>query len=114
MGERNAKRYFATAERFDAEEAKRINLAHKIFEHDSFADDCEDFLQKLIANGPNAVYQSKALINFVANEPISEDLIRETAQRIADIRASSEGKEGVGAFLEKRPPQWSKIKDKLV
>lgn len=109
MGERNAKRYFATAERFDAQEAKHINLVQKIFSVDTFKPDCEDFLQKLIANGPNAVYQSKKLVNFVANQPITEDLIKDTAQRIADIRASKEGKEGVTAFLEKRPPNWAKI-----
>ena len=106
MGERNAKRYFATAERFDAEEAKHINLVHKIFAAETYAEDCEDYLQKLIANGPNAVYQSKKLVNFVANKEINEDLIRDTAQRIADIRASKEGKEGVSAFLEKRPASW--------
>ena len=111
MGERNAKRYFATAERFDANEANKVNLIHKVFSSDTFKEDCEDYLQKLIANGPNAVYQSKKLVNFVANKPIDEELIRETAQRIADIRASKEGKEGVGAFLEKRPANWTKIEE---
>jgi methylglutaconyl-CoA hydratase len=109
MGERNAKRYFATAERFEAKEAKDISLIHKIFPVDTFKTDCEDFLQKLITNGPNAVYQSKILVNYVANQPITEDLIKDTAQRIADIRASKEGKEGVTAFLEKRPANWAKI-----
>ncbi|MCW8878566.1 MAG: enoyl-CoA hydratase/isomerase family protein [Kangiellaceae bacterium] len=111
MGERNAKRYFATAEKFDVNEAKHINLVHKIYPADTFTDDCEDYLQKLIANGPNAVYQSKKLVNFVANKDINEDLIRDTAQRIADIRASKEGKEGVSAFLEKRPASWGGLDD---
>ncbi|TQV87655.1 enoyl-CoA hydratase/isomerase family protein [Aliikangiella coralliicola] len=111
IGERNAKRYFATAERFDATEAKHINLIHKIFPHDALTENVEDFLQKALANGPKAMYQAKKLVNLVHNQPINEDLIRETAQRIADIRASKEGKEGVGAFLEKRPANWSKTND---
>lgn len=109
MGERNAKRYFATAERFDAAEAKHIDLVHKIYSPETFSEDCEDYLQKLIANGPNAVYQAKKLVNFVASKEINEELIRDTAQRIADIRASEEGKEGVTAFLEKRPANWGAL-----
>lgn len=106
IGERNAKRYFATAEKFDATEAKNINLVHKIFPHAELADAAEDFLQKALANGPKAMYQAKRLVNYVNHRSIDEDLIRETAQRIADIRASKEGKEGVSAFLEKRPANW--------
>ncbi|WP_196138001.1 enoyl-CoA hydratase/isomerase family protein [Aliikangiella sp. G2MR2-5] len=106
IGERNAKRYFATAERFNAEEAKHMGLIHTIYSLEDFEQKCQSFLSGLIANGPNAVYQAKKLINFVHNQPINEDLIRETAQRIADIRASQEGREGITAFLEKRPANW--------
>ena len=106
MGERNAKRYFATAERFGAQEAKNINLIHKVIAHDELENAAEDFLQKVLANSPAAMYQAKRLVNFVNQQSIDEDLIRETAQRIADIRASKEGKEGVTAFLEKRPANW--------
>jgi methylglutaconyl-CoA hydratase len=53
------------------------------------------------------MYQSKRLVNHVYGKPITEDLVRDTAQRIADIRATSEGKEGVTAFLEKRPADWA-------
>lgn len=106
MGERNAKRYFATAEKFDALEAKHINLVHKVFSHAELNESAEDFLQKALANGPRAMYQAKRLVNYVNNRSIDENLIRETAQRIADTRASKEGKEGVSAFLEKRPANW--------
>ena len=109
IGERNAKRYFATAEKFDANEAKQINLVHKVFPHDALTENAADFLQKVLANGPMAMYQAKRLVQLVYNQPIDEDLIRETAQRIADIRASKEGKEGVSAFLEKRPANWFKV-----
>lgn len=111
MGERNAKRYFATAERFDAIEAKNINLVHKVFESESFAEESEKFLHQLTLNGPNAIFQSKKLVNFVANKSIDEELIRDTAQRIADIRASKEGKEGVTAFLEKRSATWGNLEE---
>ncbi|TQV77510.1 enoyl-CoA hydratase/isomerase family protein [Aliikangiella marina] len=106
IGERNAKRYFATAESFNASEAKHIGLVHKVIRVESFDAEVNDYLQKMLSNGPNAMYQAKRLVEFVYNKPINEELIRETAQRIADTRASKEGKEGVSAFLEKRPAQW--------
>jgi methylglutaconyl-CoA hydratase len=112
IGERNAKRYFVTAERFTAVEAKQINLVHQVVEHQHLSDFSQDFINKLLANGPIAMCQSKKLINDVCNQPISEALILETAQRIADIRASDEGKEGVSAFLDKRPSNWFAIKKK--
>lgn len=106
IGERNSKRYFATAEKFNATEAKQINLVHKIFVHNELKDGAEDFLQKILANSPQAMRQAKDLVNLVYNQPIDEELVRDTAQRIANIRASSEGREGVSAFLEKRPANW--------
>jgi methylglutaconyl-CoA hydratase len=107
IGERNAKRYFATAERFNAQDAKHINLVHSIVAHDELDEFCDDYVNRILANGPVAMYQSKQLVNRVSNQPIDEELVLETAQRIADIRASSEGREGVSAFLEKRPANWA-------
>jgi len=109
IGERNSKRYFATAERFNAQEAKNIGLVHKMIPHDELADTAKDFINKMLANGPKAMRQSKQLVNHVVNKTIDEELVLETAQRIADIRASSEGREGVSAFLEKRPADWNAI-----
>jgi methylglutaconyl-CoA hydratase len=113
MGERNAKRYFATAERFNAVDAKQMSLVHKLFSPEDLKNGAEDFLQKVLANSPGAMNKSKELVNSVANKPIDEELIRDTAQRIADIRASHEGREGVSAFLEKRPANWAKHKISL-
>ncbi len=107
IGERNAKRYFTTAEKFNATEAKAIQLVHKIVPHDKLENYTDDFINRVLANGPTAMREAKALVNYVANKPITEALVLETAQRIADIRASSEGQEGVTAFLEKRPANWS-------
>lgn len=109
IGERNSKRYFATAEKFDASEAKTINLVHKVIDHQQLADYSQDFINKILANGPQAMRQAKQLVNYVLNKSLDEELVLETAQRIADIRASSEGREGVSAFLEKRPANWSAV-----
>jgi len=107
IGERNSKRFFATAEKFDATEAKLIQLVHKIVPHNELTDQANDYINRILANGPRAMYESKRLVNHVYNKPIDESLVRDTAQRIADIRASGEGKEGVSAFLEKRPADWA-------
>ena len=107
MGESAARRYFTTAERFGAAEAHRIGLVHEV------ADDAEALDAKvdaivaaLVANGPQAVRACKRLVQDVAGRPIDEALRADTARRIADIRASPEGKEGVQSFLGKRPPAW--------
>ncbi len=107
IGERNSKRYFATAEKFDVNEALNIQLVHKVYPLDELKDSSDDYINRILANGPNAMYQAKRLVNYVNNKNIDETLILETAQRIADIRASVEGKEGVSAFLEKRPAHWA-------
>ncbi|MFT6735328.1 MAG: methylglutaconyl-CoA hydratase [Polaribacter sp.] len=107
IGERNSKRYFATAEKFDVAEALNIQLVHKVYPLNELKDLSGDYINRILANGPNAMYQAKNLVNHVNNKNIDEILILETAQRIADIRASVEGKEGVSAFLEKRPAHWA-------
>ncbi len=108
IGERNAKRYFVTAEKFGADEAKSMQLVHKIYPHDSLVADADNFLQLMLTNSPAAMGQAKNLVNLVYAQTIDAKLIAETAQRIADIRASNEGKEGVAAFLEKRSANWVK------
>jgi len=107
IGERNAKRYFVTAERFDVNEAKEMNLVHKVFTKEEFDIQANDYINRILANSPEAMYQAKRLVDLVADKEITEAIVLETAQRIADIRASSEGKEGVSAFLEKRPANWA-------
>ncbi|MDH5629212.1 MAG: enoyl-CoA hydratase/isomerase family protein [Gammaproteobacteria bacterium] len=106
IGERNSRYYFATAEVFDANKAEQMNLIHKVFADDSFTDDAKTFIGKMLTNSPKAVMATKELIKLVNRQPINEKLMEQTAKRIADIRASDEGKEGVSAFLEKRKPDW--------
>ena len=104
IGERAARRYFLTAEVFDAHTAKQLGLVHQITGNLDCA--LDNLLQTLIDNGPVAVKAAKALINDVANKEIDNEIIALTAERIAKIRVSDEGQEGLTAFFEKRPPQW--------
>ena len=108
IGVNQARRYFLTAERFNAETAKQIGLVHEIVSGDELAARGDEMANILLANGPAAMHAAKDLIYAVANKPISDAVIDDTAHRIADQRASDEGREGVGAFLEKRPANWSK------
>ena len=107
IGERAARRYFLTAERFDAAEAWRLGLVHDLASTpDDLDDKIGDIVEALLACGPAAQRESKELIRAVAHRPVMSDVIQDTAERIARVRASPEGREGVAAFLEKRRPSW--------
>ena len=108
IGERQARRYFLTAERFDAAEALRIGLLHVLAEEDQLDTALQAILGHLLKGGPKAQGAAKDLIASVANRPIDRRLVEDTAERIARIRVTAEGREGIAAFLEKRPPGWSK------
>ncbi|MEE4376396.1 MAG: enoyl-CoA hydratase/isomerase family protein [Candidatus Competibacteraceae bacterium] len=105
IGERQARRYFLTAERFAAEEALRIGLVHQIVAVEQLDSTIDQLCQTLLANSPAAQTAAKALIDAVGRG-LDEATINDTAHRIAQIRASREGREGVAAFLEKRPAAW--------
>ena len=106
IGERQARRYFLSAEAFDTHEARRIGLVHEVVAAGELDKTVGGFVDLLLENGPAAVAEAKDLIRAVARRPVDESLIADTAARIARVRASSEGKEGVTAFLEKRKPGW--------
>jgi methylglutaconyl-CoA hydratase len=106
IGARQARRYFLSAERFTAAEALRIGLVHEIVPQDELDARINDLLDALLAAGPRAQGEAKALIRAIAHRPIGDDVIEGTVLRIAAVRASAEGKEGVAAFLEKREPSW--------
>lgn len=106
IGARYARRYFLTAERFEAAEAYRIGLVHDIVPIAQLDDRVNEMLGVLLIAGPSAQRECKALIRAVAHQPIDAKVIADTVQRIADVRASPEGKEGVGAFLGKREAAW--------
>jgi methylglutaconyl-CoA hydratase len=106
MGDQAARRYFLTAERFDAAEARRLGLAHEVVPADALDATVATITSALVNNSPNAVREAKKLVRDIAGLPIDDPLLADTAGRIAAIRASNEGKEGVAAFLEKRKPSW--------
>jgi methylglutaconyl-CoA hydratase len=106
MGPRAAHRYFITGERFDAAQACRIGLVHQVVPAAQLDGAVQDIVEAVAANGPQAVAGCKKLVLDLAGRPIDETLIGETAERIAQIRASAEGREGVRSFLEKRKPAW--------
>ena len=106
MGEQAARRYFITAERFSAAQAQAMGFVHEVVTADTLDAKVDEITTLLVANGPAAVKACKRLVQDFAGREISQDLRAETARRIADIRASEEGREGVQAFLNKREPAW--------
>jgi methylglutaconyl-CoA hydratase len=103
IGARAARRYFQSAERFDASEALRIGLVHEIVTGDACV---APIIDALLSGGPNAQRISKQLIARVENRPVTGDLLEHTARTIAGVRVSDEGQEGLNAFLEKRRSRW--------
>ena len=106
MGPRAAHRYFLTAERFDAAEARRIGLVHEAVPADQLDAKVAELASALVHVGPAAVKACKALVQDVAEKDITQLLIDRTVQGIADIRVSDEGREGIQSFLGKRKPDW--------
>ncbi|MBI1731470.1 MAG: enoyl-CoA hydratase/isomerase family protein [Gammaproteobacteria bacterium] len=108
IGRRAARRYFLTGERFDAATALRIGMVSEVVHAAALDQSVERLVQALLDAGPRAVREAKRFIEQVAGRPIDSDLIARTSRRIADIRSSPEGREGLSAFLDKRPPAWKK------
>jgi methylglutaconyl-CoA hydratase len=106
MGEQAARRYFLTAERFDAAEAQRIGVAHAVVAPEALDATVAGIVKALVNNSPHAVRQAKTLVREIVGQPVDDALLLDTAGRIAAIRASTEGREGVASFLEKRKPTW--------
>lgn len=106
MGEQAARRYFLTAERFSAQEAQRIGFVHALAAPAELDGCVAAIIKSLVANSPHAVRQAKALVREVAGKTIDDALVADSARRIAAIRASAEGRDGVASFLEKRKPSW--------
>ena len=106
LGEQAARRWFITAERFGAARAHALGFVHEVASADAIDATVDGIVAALVANGPAAVKASKRLVQDLAGRPIDAALRDDTARRIADIRASDEGREGVSAFLAKREPAW--------
>ncbi len=106
MGEQAARRYCLTAERFSGLEAHRIGMVHELAAPEELDAKVHSLTSALLANSPNAVQEAKRLVRDVVGKTINAELLTFTSQQIADIRSSAQGREGVAAFLEKRPPSW--------
>lgn len=106
MGARAARRYFLTGEKFSAVEACRLGLVHEAVAPDELEARAEKISGSLLAGGPEALRAAKDLVFSVSANRHSPELTRETAKRIARLRASPEGREGIGAFLDKATPSW--------
>jgi methylglutaconyl-CoA hydratase len=108
IGPRAATRYFLTAEVFDAAEALRIGLLSALVPAGELDGFIARLLEHLLAGSAAAQARIKDLVRDVVGQPIDDALKADTARRIAEIRASPEGKEGIASFLEKRKPSWKR------
>ncbi|MEO7496362.1 MAG: enoyl-CoA hydratase/isomerase family protein [Massilia sp.] len=106
MGASAARRCMVSAEVFDAAEASRIGFVHEVVDGAGLDARVAAIVKTLLANSPQAMAAAKRLVREIDGQPVGDALVADTAQRIAEIRASNEGREGVAAFLEKRKPGW--------
>ncbi len=106
IGAQAARRYFLTAERFDAHRALQLGMISECMDENGIDAEIEKLVQAILANSADAVTAAKQLVFDVENQEVNQGLIQMTSERIAEIRASEEGKEGLAAFLEKRKPAW--------
>ena len=106
IGERAARRYFTTAERFTASTALQLGLLSEVVAEEKLDEACQQLLNTLLANGPQAVREAKALALDYGGQTIDSALIHDSSERIARLRVSAEGQEGLAAFFDKRQPNW--------
>ncbi len=106
IGERVARYYFLTAEKFDSLEAKRIHLVQHIVSEEKLMQSGWMIAENLLKNSPNALREAKKLIAHVAHSELSEKIIYYTVEHLAMMRTTDDAKEGLQAFLEKRNPKW--------
>jgi len=106
IGESRARRYFLTGERIGSAEAERIGLVHEVVPDEALTVRGETFIKMLLQGGPNALSEAKALIATVHGRSLDNEVLVDLAKRIARVRVSDEGQEGIGAFLDKRKPGW--------
>jgi methylglutaconyl-CoA hydratase len=106
IGARQARRYFQTAERFDAAQAKLIGLVHEVVDEEELCERRDDIIHDIFHGGPEAVRLAKNLVTDVSGFAIDAALLQDLAGRIAGRRAAPEGIEGITAFLERRLPAW--------
>ncbi len=105
IGASAARRYFVSAQRFDAAEAMRIGLVHQVVESEELDEETAKMIRRVAQCGPKAVLASKKLVRDVTRME-RDHAIEHATSLIAELRTSEEGQEGLAAFLEKRPAKW--------
>jgi len=105
IGPGEARRFFHTAELFDAEDARRIGILHEAVDDEALDDTVEGVIQLILKNAPEANSACKSLIRALGSR-VNDEIRMDTGRRIATIRATDEAQEGIGAFFEKRSPSW--------
>ena len=108
IGARVARRYFTTAEVFSARRARRLGLLSEAVVEEELDSTIENLIEHILKNSPCAIRAAKQLVFDVQNKPISDELLAKTSQRIAELRVSEQGQEGLNAFLHKRRAKWIK------
>lgn len=108
IGERQATRYFQSAERISAAKAERLNLAHEVVPADQLDAKVAEIVAALLQGGPHAQAAAKQLVGAVGKRAVPDAMIDDTSRRIASLRSTPEAREGLSAFLEKRPAAWVK------
>ncbi|WP_026374717.1 enoyl-CoA hydratase/isomerase family protein [Aestuariibacter salexigens] len=106
IGARIARRYFVTAEVFSSRRARRLGLLSETVTESELDDTVEALISHILKNGPAAVSAAKKLVLEVQDKEHTDTLLDMTSERIAAIRVSDEGQEGLSAFLERRKPSW--------
>lgn len=106
IGERYARYYFLTGERFGAEEALHMGLIHQVAETEALMSVGMQLAESLLQNSPQALHEAKQLIHEVGKQRISQNLVQKTAEHLAELRMTNEAQEGLKSFLEKRQPKW--------
>jgi methylglutaconyl-CoA hydratase len=106
MGEARARRYFLTAEPFDAAEAYRIGFVHELAPADELDATVNMMLGHLVMASPNAMSETKQLIRDVVGRPIDDELTARHRGPAGPRPASDDAQEGISAFFEKRKPRW--------
>lgn len=108
IGAQAARRYFLSAERFNAQRALLLGMVSEVVEEEKLDNRVDELVNIILANSAEAVRAAKQLVFDVEDREVDAALMQDTSERIADIRASEEGREGLAAFLEKRKPRWVK------
>jgi methylglutaconyl-CoA hydratase len=105
IGQAAARELFLTASRFPAARAQSLGLVHKVVPEAGLDEAIDAYLREIMSSAPSAIAAAKELIREIGHQR-PDEVIAVTTSRIAEQRTSTDGQEGMRAFLEKRKPRW--------